>query len=149
MAAEFAQQQSGDPLYYLQATYGPNLGNYCIAYVPSAPIANEPISLPDSWNNPGVYVFLNQTPVDQGVFAKNLADYLTDPAFPNAVFLWIANPNDPLAQWVSTRICVQNGAISQPGQWSLNNLSLFAGASCTVAPNEPGDGFTVTAPDTR
>jgi len=105
------------------------------------------LALKDTWTGwRGTYLFLGSAPTDQAAFAAALARYLTDPVCPNPAFVWIANPSDPSSLWNTSRIAVADGSTTGVADFSLRNLDVFVGATCSVALNGTQDGVTFTPP---
>lgn len=153
MSATFSQAP-GDLLYFLQATFGGELGGYAIAFLPSTGTGvPSTVTLAETWQTyPGVYLFLGEAPTNQAAFVAALATYLVDPAFPGLRFAWIANPNDPASTWQISRIAaVQatpggDASTTALSTFTFRNLALFIGTGSTVALTGTQDGFQITPP---
>jgi hypothetical protein len=138
------------PLYWMNPAPPPDLPQYQVGFwTPSATQPTVPFTLGDSWTSrTGVYLFLQNTPAEPDAFALKLIDILQQPAFVNARFLWIANPDALVADWKVQSLAASQpaGVVDPPGDLVFRNYRLFIGATSTVALNGTSDGFTITPP---
>ncbi len=117
------------------------------------PPPQSPLSLGESWAlYDGVYLFLGDDLVDQGVFLARLRVLLTDPALRGARLLWIANPQDGFERWVVTALRVadltpEGGRLSALAFFDLHNDGVMAAAGTELAVEESTASFRLGPPD--
>lgn len=146
MAPTFVQQHAGDPLYILQASFSDKLAGYTVAFWPTATVAGNSLTLEQTWQAPGIYLFLSALPASQSQFVSALNLYVQDPAYPGVRLLWIANPNDAPGQWQSSRVAVQQGSTTTLSQFGFRSVSLFVGKGSVAGLNNNQDGIVLQPP---
>lgn len=143
--AVFNKSTSSELYLYQNAGQAP--ANYVVAFLQAPSVTTFPasITLVDSWTDAGgLYLFLNTLPTDQSAFVTAVRQYQESPALSDARFLWIENPQDNAAEWITQYLPVVPGAsantwkVAAATQVSLRNYVLSIAAECAIALDSSG-----------
>lgn len=137
---------SGTELYWLQSS------NRTIGFqaTPGASLGDDP-TLSQTWNGDsgGIYFFLSESPAASDAdFESSLLDYLQIQGWPAAQkFLWLENPNAPVALWVGQMLNAQQSGstwkVSRRADFLFINyrLTVTSGSIITLASEAQDWGF--------
>lgn len=130
----FVKTESGGGLYWLQSQGAPGT-SLPAAFALTGSGLPDTYTLDQSWaQSAGFYAFLSSLPDDLTLFAQRLAAFRTQTAGQQLRFVWIANPGDPMAQWMTQALAVSaSGLAVAPTTLSLGNYALFLGAGCALS----------------
>ncbi len=144
----FIQPTKASALYF--AVTDPanrNAASHTFAFLPET-ATSAPISLAQSWQIQGTYVFLGDAIWDLTGFTQALQKRRQ--LQKNVRFIWIPNPNDESEAWQMSFIDLADGSGTKAGINSLKigfrNLSLKAGKGCFVTLNEEQNEISIHPP---
>jgi hypothetical protein len=141
--ASFLKTNGGGGLYWLQSQSSPGT-SLPAAFALSGTALPDSYTLTQSWaESGGLYAILAALPSDFGVFAGRLAAFQAQMAGQAIRFVWIANPDQPMAQWLTVSLAVAGSAVAAPSTLALGNYALFLGAGCGLG--VAGDSLTIAA----
>jgi hypothetical protein len=137
---------SGTELYWLNES-GHTIG---FQATPGASLGDNP-TLSQTWNGDsgGVYLFLAEAPtVSDADFETSLRAYLQIQGWPSGQkFLWLENPNAPVASWIGQTLNAQQSnstwTVSRRADFRFINYTLVvtSGSAITLATEEQNWGF--------
>src|SRR5690349_11114651 len=135
---------SGTELYWLNES-GHTIG---FQATPGASLGDNP-TLSEMWNGDsgGVYFFLAEAPTASD-FETSLLEYLQIQGWPSGQkFLWLENPNAPVASWIGQTLNAQQSnstwTVSRRADFRFINYTLVvtSGSAITLATEEQNWGF--------
>lgn len=145
----FTAQASTAWVYYVQET-DPNGGiDRRSAFVPriesGLPLT---LSLAESWQIDGVYVFLGQAVLNDGLFLERCRRWLATSAPADTAFAWIANPNADHESWTAQTVRVKRrtanaGMLAVKTRIVLRNYALVFAKGAAVEFDPLLAGFRV------
>jgi hypothetical protein len=140
---------SGTELYWLDQS-GHTIG---FQATPGASIGDTP-TLSQTWNGDsgGIYFFLAEAPAASDAdFATSLLTYLGMQGWPSGQkFLWLENPNAPVASWIGQTLNAQQSGstwtVSRRADFQFINYTLVvtSGSVIALATEEQNWGFAFT-----
>ncbi len=142
MAASFTKA-SGEALWLLD----PQPAACRVVFAPfedATPPAT--LTLAESWSKyQGTYAFTPAAASLDAAFADRLATFVG--LRPGTRLAWVANPNDDARAWDAATIALgPSGTTNGLAPVALNNISLWIGAGCAIAPDTSGDALVLTPP---
>ncbi|MCZ8066247.1 MAG: hypothetical protein O9287_09910 [Microcystis sp. LE17-20D] len=148
----FVQPVPTIALYFAsQGTASDGEISHTIAYLPSQAMT-PPITMSESWDKGGCYVFLGMPVWDLSSFVSTLQGLLQQPEYSDVRCIWIENPNDVGTNWrLSTlKLVNQSGNTAQIKEINLHfrNLALIAGQGSIFSVNLAENQFELKNPAT-
>ena len=138
------QAISGVPLLFCATDDQGNNPDMARLYLlpPGSAIPNGPLTLAESWSNPGAYLFLEQPlpTASAAAFAAAAQAFLASPHMANSRLVWINTPQLPAPlTGANIPIYQPNSAgpflTAAPSNFRFQNITLVIPANTNVAPN--------------
>lgn len=103
------------------------------------------LSLPESWRSPtGLYLFLTVMPGDLATVRSQLQELLQVPAYSQARFLWLQNPDTRLSQWQFESLSIDRDQLPRLATFDLGGYALTLPRQTTV--KQIATGWEFSAP---